>query len=242
MTQQEEVYWQGFIDKCAELGVDPEELAKQAQLGAALKGVATSITPSARNALAAILRALRKRLPHGAAALLGGASPRSAIPKALSAAGRFAGGAATVPVNILRALSANPEFLIPRSLAGRVGETAGMVSPFALGGLWGLKRYLGGGEEESAAPSFGAAHPSLRKEWEAKGWGPEGNPELVKLVRSLQERYGAGRGERGARAGKSTPPPSGVAHMFERSPARIAQTNSILALLNSPAGKALQQR
>ena len=30
MTQQEQIYWQGFMDKCAEFGVNPEELLKLA--------------------------------------------------------------------------------------------------------------------------------------------------------------------------------------------------------------------
>jgi len=36
MTQAEENYMRGFIDKCAELGVDPEELVKQAGVGSVL--------------------------------------------------------------------------------------------------------------------------------------------------------------------------------------------------------------
>jgi len=190
MTQQEEIYAQGFIDKCAELGVDPEELIKQARLGA-------TISAGARKAMAMLLNALRKKLPSGAAAILGGAAPRAAIPKAVSATGRFAGGAASVPINLYRSLlgmlHGTPSLAAaPRSLAGRAGEVAGIGGL----GLGGLSALLGGGEgaqaEKPKYPSGtmfgpGGVSEDTRKAWEAKGWGPEGNPEIVALVKAMQQ-------------------------------------------------------
>jgi len=225
---REEAYWEGFINKCAELGVDPEALIKQAQLGA-------TISAGARKAMAVLLKLLRRKLPSGAAAILGGSAPRAAIPKAVSAAGRFAGGAAASPVNLFRALF-QPGQLgvgipVPRTRAGGLGELSALLGTLgagAAGTVVGAKRLLGGGKDEAAtgqpsepakrrvpfspgtiddrialwkakggllsaeAPSGmlgpGGVHPSMKKDWEAKGWGPEGNPEILKLMKALQQR------------------------------------------------------
>jgi len=159
-----EAYWQGFIEKCAELGVDPEELLKRAQVGKA-------VTAGVRKAMAVLLKVLRRKLPHGAAAILGGAAPQTAIPKAVSAVGRFAGGAAAAPGNLLRSLLGGlqapefvPELISPRSLAGRAGEIAGAGGLLGAGGL-GVARLLGSKKPPEPEPSPMAGVSSQLKDW-----------------------------------------------------------------------------
>ena len=173
---REEAYWEGFINKCAELGVDPEALIKQAQLSAALQGVGKAIGPAAKGAWATILAALRKHVPRAAQEAL--STGEGAVTGALGRAfgtgaglGQFTRGVGAAPRNVYRGLlsllhGAPSLAAAPATMTGRVGEMAGLAG-MGGAGIGGLRALLGGGKEAPAAeaPSGmlgpGGVHPSM---------------------------------------------------------------------------------
>jgi len=159
MESTEEAYWRGFIDKCAELGVDPEELLKQAGIGSALTGAVTS---GAKGAWDVVLQAIKKL--GGTAAGKGvrqfgrGVSdPFVGMARGLIGKGHWAmeGTPLTSPYAVLRRAGG-----LPRAIGAGTGRAAqvGLV-------LKGLSSLFGGGGEPEPEPSAMARVPSKLKDW-----------------------------------------------------------------------------
>ncbi len=115
----DEAYWQGFVEKCAELGVDPEELLKQAQLGATLKG---TVGPMASKAWKVVMDAVRKFGATAAGKGIGQFGRGVAAP--YKALGRSLAGGGTARSGSVRQGEAAGESAVSRSIPADVADGA----------------------------------------------------------------------------------------------------------------------